>query len=424
MAQVKLLKLNAEGLVQEFGASDDITLNTVTGATQIGVTNGVTITSNITFNATTDTIAGIANENLLSRVADEEITGNYTIAANAKLILTDQPTLDSHATNKGYVDARINGLYWQNPIISQIDFTAAEPETPNEGDRYIHDGADGTSSGTSQNVFNDHIYIWNGDDWTDLTPENFWTLADLDLNIYLTFNGTDWVSMGSVVAHNSLSGLQGGNGTNEFYHLDAAEHTFVSDLVTRVTDEANILTKNINETISADFTMTGKLDITNGAFVVPAGVTVAPVEGSIIYDDQILQVYNGTEFVPVGATGTASAVVTSYIAAVNITSKQLVYISTDDQVSPANAGNTNSRHPVGFATAAILQGEIGVIQEDGLLTGVLTGAIPNTVYYMGETNGSLTDTAPTTSGAWVLPVGVAKNSTDLQIRIGTAFQRA
>lgn len=105
MAQIKTIKINAEGFSEEHGASDDITFATVTGATQVAVTGGVTMDSNITFNAVTDTIAGIQNQNLLDKTASETITGTYTIDTGAKLILTDAPTLATHAANKDYVDS-------------------------------------------------------------------------------------------------------------------------------------------------------------------------------------------------------------------------------------------------------------------------------------------------------------------------------
>ncbi len=82
MAQVKLLKINSSGLQEEMDtAADDITLNTYTAGTSFDVTSGVSITSDITFNAVTDTIAGIQNQNLLDKTADESITGEYDINA-------------------------------------------------------------------------------------------------------------------------------------------------------------------------------------------------------------------------------------------------------------------------------------------------------------------------------------------------------
>jgi hypothetical protein len=79
MAQVKLLKISASGRRAEMdSAADDITLNSYTASTSFSVTGGVTIDSNITFNALTDTIAGIQNQNLLDKTASETISGDYT----------------------------------------------------------------------------------------------------------------------------------------------------------------------------------------------------------------------------------------------------------------------------------------------------------------------------------------------------------
>ena len=108
MSQVKLLKINASGLPEEMDtANDDITLNSYTAATSFDVTSGVSIGQNITFNAVTDTIAGIQNQNLLDKTAAETISANYTIATGFDLILTDQPVNDTDAANKLYVDTQL-----------------------------------------------------------------------------------------------------------------------------------------------------------------------------------------------------------------------------------------------------------------------------------------------------------------------------
>lgn len=81
MAQVKLLKISASGRRAEMDiANDDITLASYTAAAggSFAVTNGVTVDTNISFNAVTDTIAGIQNQNLLDKTANETISGDYT----------------------------------------------------------------------------------------------------------------------------------------------------------------------------------------------------------------------------------------------------------------------------------------------------------------------------------------------------------
>jgi len=79
MAQIKVLKISSEGVPSEHSSADDLSMNSMTAALAGGftVTSGVAITNNITFNAVTDTIAGIQNQNLLDKTAAETITGDY-----------------------------------------------------------------------------------------------------------------------------------------------------------------------------------------------------------------------------------------------------------------------------------------------------------------------------------------------------------
>ena len=118
MAQVKLLKISASGRRAEMDtASDDITLNSYTAALAGGfsVTNGVTITDSITFNAVTDTIAGIQNQNLLDKTANETISGNYTFTGVADITGGDLriPTAISGAPATGdmYVNTGTQQLF-------------------------------------------------------------------------------------------------------------------------------------------------------------------------------------------------------------------------------------------------------------------------------------------------------------------------
>ena len=60
---------------------------------------------------------------------------------------------------------------------------------------------------------------------------------------------------------------------------------------------------------------------------------------------------------------------------------------------------------------------------DGIITG-LSGLTGGTQYYLSETAGGLTATAPTTSGAIVQSVGVALSTTELAFKMGTPYIRA
>lgn len=426
MAQIKTLKINADGFTEEHGASDDITFATVTGATQLAVTSGVTIDSNITFNAVTDTIAGIQNQNLLDKTANETLTGTYTVQTGSKLILEDAPTLGTHAANKSYVDGLVNGVSWQDPIIDQVDFTTAEPGTPSVGDRYINT-VTGTSSGTSQSVTIDYIYEWNGTDWTEIVPQEGWALWDETQDAYYAYNNSlDWVKLGSVITHNNLSGLQGGNGSTEYYHMTAAEDTWLNTVSTEVA-AANVLDKTAAETISGVYTFTNDVNISGGALEIPTAIDGSPAAGGIYMDTATQKVYgyDGSTYFDIGGSGTATNVVSTYTAgAGGIAQYDIVYISANNTVLKGDANAFASSKVIGFAPNAITAAASGSIQEDGVLAGVLTGATAGDAYFLSETPGLISTTRPTTSGAFVTLVGYAKNATDLHIQIQQIGRRA
>ena len=155
----------------------------------------------------------------------------------SRVTLTSDPTDPNHATPKSYVDDRINGLAWQNPVIAQVDFTTAEPVTPTLGDRYINT-ASGASSGTAQAVLEHAVYQWDGAAWGETVAAEGTALRDEGTGQLVNFNGTEWSSMGSVENHASLSGIQGGV-EGERYHLSADELADVQGIDTSLAAKAD-----------------------------------------------------------------------------------------------------------------------------------------------------------------------------------------
>jgi hypothetical protein len=128
------------------------------------------------------------------------------------------PTDTTHLTTKGYVDALVQGLDWQESVII-IAPVASGVETL--GNRYI---ASETGGGWTE----DYIYEWNGSSWTEIIPDEGTATWIEDEDVLKVYNGTDWVTFGSNIDHNNLSGLQGGTG-GEYYHLSSSDF---ADLVT------------------------------------------------------------------------------------------------------------------------------------------------------------------------------------------------
>lgn len=124
-----------------------------------------------------------------------------------------------------YVDQFSVGLDWQDSVLDK-DLNAP-PTSPADGDRYLvsYPAAQATGDWTGHD---NELAQYNGSSW-DYTPVSegmaMW-IEDED-TVY-TYNGTAWVKMSSTQQHNNSAGLQGGNGTDEFYHLTDAEHTAIT----------------------------------------------------------------------------------------------------------------------------------------------------------------------------------------------------
>jgi len=437
MAQVKLLKINSLGLHQENESADDITFATVTGATSVGVTGGVTIDSNITFNAPTDTIAGIQNQNLLDKTAAETISAEYTIATGNNLVLTDAPTLATHATNKDYVDSvALNNKRKDSVLVATTGNITLSGEQTIDG---VLTSSSRVLVWQQTNPVENGIYVSAAGAWvrsadTDTGSEILGALTKVlqgttynDVNFQNTNDtapniGVDnitFADLGSATSHNNLSGLQGGDGSNEFYHMTASEDTWLAAATAKVTAGGDIVGNNVDDTITANWTVTGEVDVAGGDFVLPNSTQAVPEEGSIYWNgttDQLF-VYNGSAYVDVSSSGTASNVENAYtVGGTPVVAGQPLYITSNDTVAPADASAIATAKVIGFAKTSEPAAGTVQVQEDGII-GALSAATANDIYYLSETPGAVTTSPPTTPGSVVYKLGFAKNATDLHAQL-------
>jgi hypothetical protein len=106
-----------------------------------------------------------------------------------------------------------------------------------------------------------------------------------------------------------------------------------------------------------------------------------------------------------------------------------VYVSVAGSVDKGQADAAGTVQLLGLVkTVSIAAAGSGSIQTDGVLsattaqwdavTGEVGGLTAGTPYYLDPTTaGSLTDTAPTTAGQFVVRVGLALSTTDLDITL-------
>ena len=98
----------------------------------------------------------------------------------------------------------------------------------------------------------------------------------------------------------------------------------------------------------------------------------------------------------------------------NVDAGDLVFFSANDTVSPMPINANN--YSVGVALETVLSGNpVKFATADAVVTGVLTAATAGQkIYWDGS---ALTSTIPATAGSYVWQAGVAKNATDLLIKL-------
>lgn len=144
----------------------------------------------------------------------------------------------------------------------------------------------------------------------------------------------------------------------------------------------------------------------------------------VLVSGEIQQLQSGdTLSAPVTQTTVVSQTVDATMIPGNV-----VYSTTADHVAKAQANASGTSKPLGFAAAAITSGAAGNIQTDGILalttaqwdavagtTGGLT--VGSTYFLSAATAGLMSATAPSTVGQYVVELGMAISTTELNIRI-------
>ncbi len=103
---------------------------------------------------------------------------------------------------------------------------------------------------------------------------------------------------------------------------------------------------------------------------------------------------------------------TTYTSA-GVAKGDVCYISANDTAAKY-ATITVGQRAIGIALATVgAASPVKIAANDTIVTGVLSTATAGTVYYWDGS--SLTTSMPTTSGAYVVQAGVAKNATDLHV---------
>ena len=135
-----------------------------------------------------------------ARSVDNSVAGDINMNSH-KVVGLGDPTDTYDAVNKGYVDALVQGLDWQESVKDR-DLTEP-PTTPNVGDRYlVASGATGDWTG-----HDNEIAEYDGSAWQFTAPNDGMAVWVEDEDILLVYNGSSWVRFGSTIDHGNLKGL-------------------------------------------------------------------------------------------------------------------------------------------------------------------------------------------------------------------------
>lgn len=149
-------------------------------------------------------------------------------------------------------------------------------------------------------------------------------------------------------------------------------------------------------------------------------------EGHLVWDstNNHLYAWNGTAWDNLSTVDEAQKVVNPYTAEVAIAARDVVYISSADNVSPALGDNTSKSYVIGLAKAAALAAASVEVQSEGVMTG-FSGLTAGSRYYLSDSvAGAITTTVPSGSGKTIVQMGYAKSASALHLHIEQLGRRA
>jgi len=381
MAQVKFLKLVNGVLYEMDTTADEITLYSGTfGAGGLTLTGGGNLTAGTGSTLSGfDSIEGIASENLLDKTANETITGAwkynnaaFTLGSLDYAGVQATLTVGTTGTNAVIYTAKTYGKDGNSITVEHID--------------------PGTAGALSISVVGNAISVTLAHDGTAVTSTapDVASAINADANASALVSATyDGTGIAAVIAATNLSG--GKDDLSNIYDITIDNGiTLAGTALTATFAELN----QALDGISANVTSTNLNTLTGGATSnADALHTHTAVEADV------------TETYTAGAGGIAAG--------------QVVYVSAADTILPASATADNAAsRPIGIAESTIPAGASGKVTLVGCVEGVGTGWTPGKYVYLDTTAGAMTQMPPSASGNVVVELGIAKNATDLQLRIG------
>ncbi|MFO7991503.1 MAG: DUF2793 domain-containing protein [Thermoplasmata archaeon] len=130
---------------------------------------------------------------------------------NGEYYMLDGVNTASELVTKDQLDSAVQGLDWQESVLSMHDPNNGIPTDPSEGDRYL-------STGTANGWNADSIYEWDGSSWIETVPDEGFVTVVEDENQWYAYDGSVWSEWGTMVDHGNLVGLQDDDHTQYLLH--------------------------------------------------------------------------------------------------------------------------------------------------------------------------------------------------------------
>ena len=371
LTSVKLGSLTSNGFVKTSGSDGTLSVDT---STYLTANQSITLSGDISGSGTTSISTTIGADTVHDSMIDwgtganqvntadiPELTNLYfttgrvdTQVQAAQYTISDaswtfdnvvispnSPTLDGHLANKAYVDSVAQGIDWQESVIGLQSTPPTSGLT--DGQRYIVEPS-GTGDWSGQDNKIATYVASGGGSWSFDTPNEGWSTWVEDEDTNYVFNGSVWVKFGSTITHNNTAGLQGGNASTEFYHLDLADYTEAIALVDSLTVAGSVVTFSSfavgpSSAPTTDYQFANKKyvddqiaveniwDRSSGGLITPntdgdnvdlltgsiTSVTVNLENGAILANKQNIDIDTGTETVDTFADTVGDAVKWNYV---------------------------------------------------------------------------------------------------------------
>lgn len=347
-----------------------------------------------------DTLVGrISTDTLQNKtLVTPIISGNVQVNNSGQIKGILGPTDNNDAANKEYVDSLLQGLDWQESVITKG--TSDPPVSPNIGDRYII-----SSVATGAWVGNeDSIAEYLGVTGWDITSPNegFATWVE-DEDVQYVYNGTSWVRLGSTLTHGNLIGLlnddhtqyallngrnngqylYGGVNANARLFLDSTSNSTKGDILINPSGgNVGIGTTNAETSLhvvgtSTSFTNGGNQD--EGIFIIPEN-TVDNSGGGRVFFKKSDDNQNG---ISLGYNGNVSNTILNWpedtfcISSHNADSTGVVSLSINNSTQYVGIGNNNPSELLTIGSTGSLVEQKTLIQGAGSVKLLLNSDVNN-----------------------------------------------